>query len=119
MTDYVCDLHCHTTRSDGNDTPEELIDRAVTKGMKVIAITDHDIVPPEEVLVEGKAVDIVGYASSLGVNLVKGIEVSCDTDVEDVHILGYGCDWNDSFFAELDEQVKLSKINSYKSLLVS
>ena len=34
-----------TYRSDGNNTPQELIDRAVRLGMKAIAITDRDIVP--------------------------------------------------------------------------
>ena len=28
---YPCDLHCHTTRSDGNDTPQELIDNAAAQ----------------------------------------------------------------------------------------
>ena len=46
---YLCDLHCHTNRSDGNDEPAELIEKAVKLGMKVIAITDYDIVPPRDV----------------------------------------------------------------------
>ena len=47
---YAVDLHCHTTRSDGADTPRELIDHAAARGLKVIAITDHDICPPEEIM---------------------------------------------------------------------
>ena len=49
---YPVDLHCHTTRSDGADTPQQLIDHAVELGMKVLAITDHDIRPPKEIEVE-------------------------------------------------------------------
>jgi len=36
------DLHSHTTCSDGKLTPAELLDRAVDKGVDVLAITDHD-----------------------------------------------------------------------------
>ena len=42
---YTIDLHCHTNRSDGADTPKELVDQAAEAGMKVIAITDHDVRP--------------------------------------------------------------------------
>ena len=37
LPNYPVDLHCHTTRSDGADTPQELIDRAAGLGMKVSA----------------------------------------------------------------------------------
>ena len=39
---YPCDLHCHTTRSDGNDTPGQLINIASSMGLKAIAIIDHE-----------------------------------------------------------------------------
>ena len=48
---YPVDLHCHSTRSDGADTPQELIDHAAALGMKILAITDHDIRPPKEILI--------------------------------------------------------------------
>ena len=38
----MIDLHTHTTRSDGTDTPRELINKALSQGVKVLAITDHD-----------------------------------------------------------------------------
>ena len=36
------DLHLHTTCSDGNLSPLELINKAVSVGLNVISITDHD-----------------------------------------------------------------------------
>ena len=48
LANYECDLHGHTNRSDGNDSPVEYIRHAVHRGVKILAITDHDIVPPEE-----------------------------------------------------------------------
>ncbi|VFS53427.1 Histidinol phosphatase and related hydrolases of the PHP family [Moellerella wisconsensis] len=36
------DLHSHTTASDGELTPEELVERAAEMGINFLAITDHD-----------------------------------------------------------------------------
>ena len=36
------DLHCHTNLSDGNLTPQELVDQARASGIRVLAITDHN-----------------------------------------------------------------------------
>ncbi len=41
------DLHIHTARSDGLDTPEEMVKGAIKKGLAGIAITDHDVPPPK------------------------------------------------------------------------
>jgi hypothetical protein len=37
-------IHCHTTQSDGNFTPAEVVDSYLAKGYDVLAITDHDMV---------------------------------------------------------------------------
>lgn len=110
---YPIDLHCHTTRSDGSDKPEELIDHAVAVGAEVIAITDHDIRPPQEI----EGMDAVEYAASKGIILLRGIEISCETTVEDCHIVCLGCDWNHPFFDELEKKVVESKIESYRKLV--
>ncbi|HHT48231.1 MAG TPA: PHP domain-containing protein [Firmicutes bacterium] len=115
---YECDLHCHTNRSDGNNTPKELIDRAASLGMKAIAITDHDIVPPETVEVAGEEVNICAYAQRQGLVLLRGYEFSTDTDVNDVHILGYGLDWSAPAVHQEMERAKLSKSEAYRKLCV-
>ncbi|MGE5588772.1 MAG: PHP domain-containing protein, partial [Clostridia bacterium] len=76
MKRHECDLHCHTTRSDGNDTPADLIDNAVSAGVKVVAITDHDVQPPLCVDVKGISVDIHSYARERSVEVVLGYEFS-------------------------------------------
>jgi len=113
---YECDLHCHTVRSDGNATPQELIDKAADVGMKVIAITDHDIPPPTTLEIEGKTVDIKKYAEEKGLELVLGNEYSCDTYVDDVHILGYGLNWDDDKVIQEVERARRSKSDAYKKL---
>lgn len=113
---YLHDLHCHTKRSDGNDEPIELIDRARDLGMKVVAITDHDVTPPAEVVRDGTKMDISSYAASQGVKVIRGIEISCDTEVEDVHLVAFGCNWEDEHIGRLSEFIKQSKIKAYQRL---
>lgn len=120
---YLVDLHTHSTRSDGADTPQQLIDHAAALGMKVIAITDHDIRPPKEIPVQtadaGNSifVDAVDYARSKGLQLLRGIEISCETTAEDCHLVCLGCDWEDPFFDDLERAVAESKIGSYRELV--
>jgi 3',5'-nucleoside bisphosphate phosphatase len=114
---YPCDLHCHTTRSDGHDSPVELIDQAARLGMFALAITDHDVPPPTELQVEsGSTVTSVAYAASRGVRLILGDEFSCDTYVDDVHICGYSCDWTRADFRAEVAAAKRSKAEGYEEL---
>ncbi len=116
LPDHECDLHCHTIRSDGNDTPKELIGLAARAGLKAVAITDHDIDPPINIEDNNNTVDIRQYARSLGLRLVLGYEFSCDTDVDDVHILGYELDWGDPLVKKEVERARQSKADAYKEL---
>ncbi len=113
---YECDLHCHTIRSDGNDTPRELIDYAASLGMKATAITDHDIVPPETIKIDDKEINTRDYARRQNLNLVLGYEFSTDTYVDDVHIVGYELDWKHSAVQKEMERAKKSKAKAYKKL---
>ena len=76
------DLHSHTTASDGALAPRDLVREAARRGVSVLAITDHD---STEALAE--AFDEV--AKHPPMTLVPGIEINCDVDGGEVHILGY------------------------------
>lgn len=115
---YECDLHTHTTRSDGADTPEEVIQQAYRRGVKILALTDHDIVPRDSYIdEEGKEKSLREYAAAHNVKLLLGTEISCDTDVDDVHIICLGCDWSDSWFQKMEESVATSRVEGYKELV--
>ncbi|MGD0897429.1 MAG: PHP domain-containing protein [Thermoguttaceae bacterium] len=114
---FPCDLHCHTVRSDGNDTPQELIDNAVAAGLYAIAITDHDVAPPLVLeTADGGCVSTVEYAAARGLRLVLGYEFSCDTHVDDVHICGYGLDWTHPDLLREVEAAERSKSRAYEEL---
>ena len=75
------DLHTHSDRSDGTDTPAELVRRAALEGVDVLAITDHDTTEGWQ-----QATDV---AERVGVRLVRGLEVSCRFEWAGVHLLAY------------------------------
>lgn len=76
----LVDLHTHTTASDGTDTPAQLMALAKEAGLAAVAVTDHDTVSG---LDEAEAA-----GRELGVELVRGCELSCTTDMGEMHILG-------------------------------
>jgi 3',5'-nucleoside bisphosphate phosphatase len=114
---YPIDLHCHTVRSDGNITPEELVHKAIAAELKIIAITDHDVRPPLFFQMDDKVLHFSKIYHTYGVHIIPGIEISCQTEVEDVHLLCYGCDWENEFFDKLETFTSKSKIEAYRKLI--
>jgi predicted metal-dependent phosphoesterase TrpH len=114
--EFPCDLHTHTKRSDGNDTPRELIDCAADAGVRILALTDHDITAPETIDVDGEPVGLLEYGRRRNVGVIPSIEFSCDTIVEDVHILALGCDFSHPFFEREYRDSVRSKIDGYREL---
>ena len=78
----MIDLHVHTTASDGQYTPAQIIQKAAEKNIKVIAITDHDTTAGlSEAREAGK---------QLGVTVVGGIEINITVPTGEFHLLGLG-----------------------------
>lgn len=75
----MIDLHCHTTVSDGGDSPAGLVAKAAEAGLSSIAVTDHDN--------DSGCDEAVAAGRELGVAVVRGVEISCD--VEDLAERGY------------------------------
>lgn len=73
------DMHIHTVESDGTFTPEEIIKRGLKNNVTAIAITDHDTVAGIE---EG-----IKFSNELGMEFIPGIEISCNEENLEVHIL--------------------------------
>lgn len=80
---YV-DLHVHSTASDGTLTPKDVVMYAESKGLKAIALTDHD------------TVDGIGQARQAALQtsleLIPGMELSCIYEGTEIHILGFFVD---------------------------
>jgi len=76
----MIDLHTHTNKSDGTDSPRELVNKAIAQGLTVLAISDHDTTSGWE-----EATQTLRGS----MQLVLGSEISCLTpDGISVHMLG-------------------------------
>ena len=78
------DLHTHSVRSDGHDTPRQVVELAKAAGLAGMALTDHDTG-------DGIA-EAVEAGEELGVEVVPGTEFSAELDGRSLHVLAY---WHD------------------------
>lgn len=89
------ELHTHSRYSDGTSTPREVVERAKSARVELLFLTDHDSVSG---FGEARAA-----AAELGVDARCGIEINTIYK-DNVHLLGYGFDWEDETFrARLEE----------------
>ncbi len=64
----IADLHNHSTASDGEYTPEQLVAKAQQLGLKAVALTDHDSIEGVETA--------IAAGKRLGVKVIPGVEIS-------------------------------------------
>lgn len=102
----MIDLHVHSSYSDGTLSPKELADCAIKKGLKAIALTDHDTVDGID--------EILEYVKRLPegkrLEVIPGIEYSTEYEGRDVHIVG--------LFLDTDAQMEYAGVHpaqGYKS----
>lgn len=75
------DLHTHSRASDGTQSPRELVHAAAAAGLDVLALTDHDTADGWDEAAEA--------ALEVGVELVRGMEISTQHHGRSVHLLAY------------------------------
>ncbi len=92
----MLELHTHTTRSDGSLSPTELVSFAAEKGVKALAITDHDTMAAWEEATEA--------AIAYDLEIIPGLELSTVYNGRSMHILGFYPD-QEKLQAPLQERV--------------
>jgi predicted metal-dependent phosphoesterase TrpH len=75
------DLHLHSSRSDGTDTPAQIVELAASEHMTCIALTDHDNLDGID--------EARQAAEAAGIEFIPGIELSVDYDGAKMHMLVY------------------------------
>jgi 3',5'-nucleoside bisphosphate phosphatase len=103
------DLHLHTTHSDGQYTPAEVIDLARRCGLSAIAVTDHDTL-------DGVAPTRAAAAGS-GVEVVPGVEITASYKDREVHLLAYFFDEADSSLAAALAQVRRDRAERFLAMI--
>jgi predicted metal-dependent phosphoesterase TrpH len=111
----IIDLHSHSTRSDGKESPTQVFEFAAAAGVDVLALTDHDTT-------SGWA-EAAEAAKRLGMGFVPGIEVTTRAEVKvnqrnryiSVHMLAYLPDPNNKeLTSELHSTVSSREIRAMK-----
>lgn len=79
----LCDLHLHTTKSDGVWSPERLFEEIRARDLQYFSITDHD------------CLDAYPVPEDLRARCIPGLEVDSHHGGHTVHILAYGIEDKD------------------------
>lgn len=102
----LIDMHTHTNYSDGELSPDELVNLAITRNIKTLAITDHDTLNGVKVVKENKNIEII-----------KGIELSARAPRGQFHILGYDIALDNKVLNDKMNQLRDNNINSVLSTM--
>jgi 3',5'-nucleoside bisphosphate phosphatase len=78
-----CDLHCHSSASDGTLDASELVARAIGHGVTTLSLTDHDTL---DAYTDSR---ITRHSS---IRIIPGIELSCQWRHSGIHVVGLGID---------------------------
>lgn len=133
------DLHCHTTASDGSLSPSAMVERAYSRGLNVLAITDHDLVAgveeamaaaakgnalllanddqaPQESFIKSNAevLKVVNgtlerTAAERTLTIIPGVEFSTTWNDEQIHVVGLFIDIHHPRMLQLIQNRKVSR----------
>jgi len=108
----MIDLQNHTIASDGENTPEELVDLAIKHKLSAIAITDHDSIDSVKKAIE--------YSKGKNIEIIPGIELSCDDPLfnyDKIDVLGLFVDFNNKELIDLIEHINNKREENKKQII--
>jgi predicted metal-dependent phosphoesterase TrpH len=105
----MIDLHTHTTASDGRLSPSQLVARAASAGVTVLAVTDHDTVAACGAVAEACAQARIAF--------VPGIEITAALMGDDVHMLGYFFDPQAPALARFLDAQRLRRLERVREMI--
>ena len=97
------DLHTHTTASDGTLSPSELVRAAARRGVRVLAVTDHDST-------DGLRDALAEAEQHRPLTIVPGLEINCDVPGAEVHVLGYLVDHEAAWFQDFLREQRAERV---------
>lgn len=107
----VYDLHCHSNHSDGQLSVEALLERAVERGVDVLAITDHDTLSGSRA-----AADYL-QQHPLPLQLISGVEISCSWHAFEIHLVALNVDTEDASLNSLLQQQQQARESRFNRML--
>ena len=104
------DLHTHSTFSDGVLSPTKLIDLAYRRGVRIMALTDHDTI-------EGLPEALAASARYPDLTLIPGVEISTDVPGNEVHVVGHFIDWQNQEFQRRLQHMRQSRLGRARKMV--
>ena len=96
------DLHIHSFYSnDGEFEPKALINQCLERKIKYFSIADHNCV---RAIHEAKL-----YCRYKDIEIIPAVELDCTFDTVNLHVLGYGIDYQNSIFNEIEKNIILQE----------
>ncbi len=109
------DLHIHTNYSDGVFAPEKIVDAAIDADLNVIAITDHDNILAYDIA--QNHIETLKNEGKKTIEVIRGIEVNTLYKEQEIHVLGYFMDVEDSDFKTLIKTQQAARIIQTKEIV--
>jgi len=97
------DLHTHTTASDGTLSPRDVVRAAARRGVRVLAVTDHDST-------DGLRDALDEAEQHRPLTIVPGLEINCDVPGAEVHVLGYLVDHEAVWFQDFLREQRAERV---------
>lgn len=97
------DLHLHSVHSDGTEAPALVMAAAHRHGLRTAALTDHDTT-------SGWA-EAADAATSLGMTLIPGMELSARHQWRSIHLLAYLIDPDDPALRAMTDRIRSSRLD--------
>lgn len=107
-TNKLIDLHTHTTNSDGEHTPTEVIEKAIQNNIGILAITDHDNI---------SGLSSIPYDKYPNIKIIPGVEITVKQDKGRMHILGLDIDYKNKQLNDFLKQMKINNLENLKRIV--
>lgn len=106
------DLHMHSYYSDdGEFSPTELAEKCADRGIKIMAITDHNCVRAN---LEGQK-----SAAEYGITYIPAIEIDCVFGEVNLHVLGYGINYQNEDFYLIEKNIEEQSLSVSIQMLLA
>jgi predicted metal-dependent phosphoesterase TrpH len=87
--------------NDGEFEPKTLVDQCLDRKIKYFSIADHNCV---KAIHEAKS-----YCRGKDIEIIPAVELDCTINTVNLHVLGYGIDYQSSIFNEIEENIILQE----------
>lgn len=108
MNPFQVDLHCHSTVSDGQLSPAEVVQLAHTNGCTMLALTDHDHT--------GGLASARDAAQQCGITLINGVEISVSWRGRTIHIVGLNFDNENRALQDVLQNVRSGRLARFEQM---